>query len=210
MSGASGRWRAIGGIAGPITFVTTWSALSLATPGYSPVHEPISRLAAVEASSRSVMTGGFVVFGVGVALYAREISRCLSGAAGAAAAATAAATVGIAVTPLGSALGGAPHAACAGVAYAALASTPALGARAFARRGDRGAAVISTVVAVASGASLLASAVAGTRVGLLQRLGLTLGDAWIVASAVWLVRGVGRPRPFRRGGGPRRPAPRPM
>lgn len=196
MSGASGRWRAVGGIAGPTTFVATWSALSVATPGYSAVHEPISRLAAVDAPSRAAMTGGFVVFGAGVALYARQISSRLSGAAGAAAAATAAATIGIALTPLGSPLGGAPHAACAGVAYATLASTPALGARAFARRGDRGAAVISAAVAVASGASLLASAVAETRVGLLQRLGLTLGDAWIVASAAWLVRGASHPRRF--------------
>ena len=45
------RWRAFAGIAGPATFIAAWSVLGATRSGYSPVHDPISRLAAVEAAS---------------------------------------------------------------------------------------------------------------------------------------------------------------
>lgn len=188
------RWRAVGGIVGPAAFIAAWAVLGTGRRGYSPADDPISRLAAMGASSRPAMTGGFLAFGAGVSLYAAALRPALPGGAAIAAAATAAATFGIAATPLDSALGGRPHAVAAGIAYAALAAMPILGARTFAARGRRGTAAASLAAGVAAGAALLASSVVDHRVGLYQRLGLTIGDAWIVATAAWLLRSSTSPR----------------
>lgn len=183
MRSTTRRCLAAGGVAGPVAFIAAWSILGTGRPGYSPVEDPISRLAAVDASSRVPMTAGFVAFAVGVGLYATALGTRLPGGAAAAAATTAAATLGVASFPLGSALGDGPHAAAAGVAYTALAAMPLLGGRALMRDGKRSAALSSVAIGLASGAALLASVMAPDRTGLLQRAGLTLGDVWIVATA---------------------------
>lgn len=181
------RWRALGGVVGPLAFVGAWSVLGTGRPGYSPVHDPISRLAAVDASSRAAMTGGFLAFGVGVSLYATALRTALPGGAAFAAATSAAATFAVAAFPLESSLGGRPHAVAAGVAYAALAAAPLLGTRAPVVRGNRRAAALSLAAGAVTGAALLASVVTPHWTGLLQRTGLTVGDAWIVATAAWLL-----------------------
>lgn len=194
MSSAGPRWRALGGVIGPAAFVGAWLVLGLRRAGYSPADDSISRLAAIDAPSRWAMTAGFVAFGTGVSIYATELRIGLPGGAAYAALTSAVATVGIAVTPLGSALGGTAHASCAGVAYAALASTPILGGRSLAAQGYATAAKASTLAGMVTGATLLASAISPTSTGLLQRIGLTVGDAWIVASACRLFRSRPRPR----------------
>jgi hypothetical protein len=193
--------RAWGGVVGPAVFVIAWVVLGRRQSGYSPVQDPISRLAAVDAPSRAAMTAAFLTFGAGVALYARELRSALPGGAALAAATTAAATVGIAAAPLGSSLGGAAHAACAGVAYVALALAPILGGRAFFRQGRTAAAGLSVVAGALCGGALVGSAISDRGIGLFQRTGLTVGDIWIVGTALWLVRrgparaGHGGPRP---------------
>lgn len=182
------RWRALGGVLGPLAFVGAWYVLGHRRAGYSPVHDPISRLAAVDASTRWAMSTGFVVFGAGVGLYATELAAALPGKAATAVATTAAATLGLALTPLDSSVGGSAHAVAAGVAYTALAATPVLAAKPLAAHGNPGAARISTVLGVATGVALLASVVTSTRTGLLQRIGLTIGDTWIFVSACVLFR----------------------
>jgi hypothetical membrane protein len=177
--------KALGGVAGPVAFVSAWSILGATKPGYTPVHDPISRLAAVDAASRVAMTSGFLAFSLGVGLYANEMRANMPGVA-LAAMTTAVATVGISVTPLGSSLGGVPHATCAGIAYLSLAAAPIVGARYLARSGRRRSATASIVVGVASGAFLLASVLSPRAVGLSQRIGLTLGDTWIVLTALGL------------------------
>jgi hypothetical protein len=174
-------------VAGPAAFVAAWSALGTGRPGYSPINDPISRLAAQGAPSRPAMTAGLVVFGMGVSLYASELCPALGRAPALSVASSALGTFGIALTPLGSVLGGCPHAACAGLAYLGLAATPILAGRRLAAEGRRGAAAISAGVGVASGASLLASTFVGRRAGLAQRIGLSIGDAWIMATAAWLI-----------------------
>ncbi|CAN5208049.1 hypothetical protein BH18ACT4_BH18ACT4_10110 [soil metagenome] len=181
-------WRRAAGVAGPVVFIAAWSVLGERYQGYSPVHDPISRLAAVDAPSRWAMTAGFVAFGALVSLYGAQLRVTLPGPTGLAAAITAVATIGIAVTPLGSALGGTAHSACAGVAYGALAATPLLGGRSLAAHGRRAAGYASMAAGVVSGASLLASALSPELTGLFQRVGLTVGDAWIVATALAPVR----------------------
>jgi hypothetical membrane protein len=153
------------------------------------MEDAISRLAAQGAATRAVMTGGFVVFGIGVPLYAVALRRTLPGCAWAAAMASGVATLGVALFPLDqSHAGDRLHAVFAGVGYAALALTPLLAARPLWRRGQRGAAVASVVIGAASGVCLAAT-VAGPAPGFFQRLGLTLVDAWLVATAVTVARG---------------------
>ena len=45
------RARALGGVVGPGVFIATWAVLGARAEGYSPVQDPISRLAATDAST---------------------------------------------------------------------------------------------------------------------------------------------------------------
>jgi hypothetical membrane protein len=188
MKKSPGRWW-VGGLVGPSAFVAAWVGAGAATEGYSPVEDAISRLAAQGASTRAVMTGGFVAFGIGVPLYAVTLRRTLPGGAWLAASASGLATLGVALFPLDqSPAGDRMHAVFAGAGYAALAVTPVLAARPLWRRGQRGAAVASVLIGAASGFCLGATAV-GPAHGLFQRVGLTLVDAWLAATAVAIARG---------------------
>jgi hypothetical protein len=182
------RWRALGGAIGPAAFIAAWAVLGERTRGYSPIDDPISRLAAVDASTRGAMTAGFLAYGAGVGLYAAELRAGLSAPAAGAALLSVLGTAGIAATPLDSALGGAPHAAAAGLTYASLAAVPLLASRSLAGRGRTVEASASVAVGLATGACLLASLVDDAHTGLWQRLGLTLGDVWLIASAWSLLR----------------------
>ena len=177
------RWRALGGVLGPVAFVTAWAVLGARTDGYSPVHDPISRLAAVDASTRVPMTAGMLAYAGGVALFAGELRAGASRSVAAAAYLSALGTLAVAATPLDSALGGPPHAAAAGVSYAALGAMPLMAARPLAQRGHRGAAVASVVAGGGTLAALALSAAGSARTGLWQRAGLTLGDLWLVGAA---------------------------
>ena len=139
------------------------------------------------------MTAGFVAFGVGVPLFAVALRDALPGRAWMTAAATGLATLGVAALPLDGWAGDPAHGLAAGIGYITLAATPLLAAGPLADLGHRQAAVASRVVGVAAVACLAATTVA-ERSGLLQRTGLTLGDLWLVAAAVGILRGgYGRP-----------------
>ncbi len=66
---------AAGGLIGPVGFVGAWIIGGLIKPDYSPVEDAISRLAAIGASTRPLMTCGFVCFGVAVPTYAWALRR---------------------------------------------------------------------------------------------------------------------------------------
>ena len=181
----------LGGVVGPAAFVGAWAVGGLVADGYAPVDDAISRLAAVGASTRPLMTTGFLVFGAGMAAFAVGLRSTLDGPAWVAALAAGGCTAGVAAVPVD---GGrdALHGALAGAGYLALVAVPLLAARS--RRGGREVAVATAVVAgVCLGASV---AVEGPN-GLLQRLGLTLLDAWVVATAVREVRGARPTAPAR-------------
>lgn len=182
------RWQAVGGIAGPVGFIAAWTALGSRRAGYSPVHDPISRLAAVGAPTRPAMTAGFASFAVGVAAFSAALREGSNTGASRAAMATAVGTVALAALPLGAPRGDAPHAAAAGIAYVALAATPVLGARSLAARGSRRAAASSVACGIAIAAALTASTVLPSHRGLAQRLGLTIGDLWFMATAIGVLR----------------------
>lgn len=182
------RTLAVGGIVGPVGMVGAWAVLGAVKDGYSPVEDAISRLAAVHAGTRLPMTAGFLAFGVGVPLYAAVLHDELPGRAWVTALATSIATLGVAATPLDvSPTVDLLHGGLATAGYVTLAATPWLAAPALTARGHRRAALASRVVAGLSGASLVATTV-GPAHGLFQRLGLAVVDAWIVATAVWLLR----------------------
>ncbi|MDQ6798633.1 MAG: hypothetical protein M3011_11570, partial [Actinomycetota bacterium] len=90
------------------------------------------------------------------------------------------------------------HNALAGVGYLALVATPLLAARPLAEVGHHRAAVASLVAAGAAGVCLVATLV-GPAHGLYQRVGLTIVDAWLMASALVLI---GRTRGLPRSGAP--------
>ena len=174
----------MGGVVGPAGFVAAWVGAGVATRGYSPVHDAISELASVHAPTRTAMTAGLVCFGAAVPAYAAALRVSVPGRAWIAAATTGVATLGVAAFPLHhSPAIDTVHGACAAVGYASLALTPLLAARSLAGRW----ATASTAVGVLAGACLAAT-VLGPAHGFFQRAGLTIGDVWLAASAVALLR----------------------
>jgi hypothetical protein len=156
------------GVLGPVAFVGAWALSGAASTGYSAVDDPISELAAVGATTRVGMTLGFLAFAVGVGLYALASRSPLAGM-------TAAASVAAALLPLGGSLGDGAHGAAALAAYVSLAAMPLVERR-------------WRWVSVVTGGALAASVFVPSANGLLQRIGLTAGDGWIMASSVWLLR----------------------
>ena len=170
---ATARWPAAGGVAGPVVFVAAWATLGARAEGYDPTRQAISRLATTGAPSRLALTAALVVLGTGMILFGLALRPArawplavLNGLA----------ALAVAALPLGGRYDTA-HGLAAAVGYVTLAALP------LGRAGDGRLAVL---LAVVCGASLLAGAV-GVRAGLLQRIGLTVGHAWVVAEAVRLL-----------------------
>lgn len=172
------RLAAIGGIAGPAAFIGAWSILGTRLKHYDPAHDPISRLAAIGSSTRAPMTAGLVAFSVGLALYAASAREHLSQRVAALAAVNAVATLGVAAFPLDGFGGSIGHAASAFTGYATLAAMPVV-------RGGRSEKLLGAAIA----AALVASIVNESHAGLFQRTGLTLGDAWLIATSIAILRG---------------------
>ena len=191
MNGAALRRNAaIGGVLGPAAFVGAWVVGALTTDAeYSMIDDPISRLAAVGAPTRALMTAGFVGFGLGVSAFAWSLRRHLAGRAWLAALGAAGATLLVATAPLDrSEFVDRLHGAFAGTGYVALAATPLLAAPHLVAAGHRGVAAAGTVAGLVSAASLAAS-LTGLPTGLFQRVGLTATDSWIMATAALVLLG---------------------
>jgi len=158
------------------------------------VDDTISRLAAVGTPDRGLMTAGFLGFGVGVPIYSLALQASVPGPAWKAALGTGLATLAVAAAPLDASVStDRLHNAFAALGYATLVATPLLAARQLAAAGHPRAWAASMATGVASGTCLAASLFV-SRPGLLQRLGLTVGDAWLAASAGWILSG-GRAMP---------------
>jgi hypothetical membrane protein len=187
---AAVRWAALGGVVGPTAFVSAWVAgAALTDVAYSPTEDAISRLAAVGADTRPLMTAGFVAFGVGVAVHAWALRRTVDGPAWVAAVVAGLATLAVAGLPLDrSDRVDAWHGVAAGVGYVAVAATPLLAARALRRSGHRRLGGLGVTAGTLS-ATALALTVTGTSAGFFQRLGLTVADAWIIASGIAVATG---------------------
>lgn len=184
------RRAALGGIVGPVAFITAWVALGLVKARYSALHDPISDLAGVHASTRPAMTAGFVVFSVAMCFYAWALRAALAGPAWITAATTGLATLGVAAFPLHhSSTVDHVHGVFAGIGYVTLAATALLSVAPLLHRDRRRWARAATLAGIVSGVAL-ALTLTGSFHGLFQRTGLTAGDTWVVASAIAIRRGV--------------------
>jgi hypothetical membrane protein len=196
------RAAALGGVIGPAAFIGAWAVGSTNNRGYSIIDDAISRLAQVGAETRPLMTTGFVAFGIGVPLFATALGHVTASRVWTTGVATGLATIAVAAVPLGqSSAADTWHGAFATIGYVTLAVTPLLAVRSLVERGHRGLARLGIVSAAVSATSLLLST---TRLptGLFQRIGLTAGDIWIVASALAIVSGRLRSDPVRRNASP--------
>ncbi|MEO6123830.1 MAG: DUF998 domain-containing protein [Ilumatobacteraceae bacterium] len=178
-----------GGILGPAAFIGAWATGAFVTNDLSPIDDAISRLAAIGANTRPLMTAGFVAFGVALPVYGKALRRAVSGPAWIAAVATGLSTIGVALAPLDhSSAVDTLHATFAGLGYLTLAATPLLAAKPLRRAGHTALAGLGVVAGAVAGASLALS-LSGLPTGFFQRLGLTAGDVWIVTSAVAMLAG---------------------
>ena len=166
---------------GPVAFVAAWAALGATADGYDPTRAAISRLAAVGAPGRPAMTAGLLVLSAGMGLYAAALHPRRAWIPAAANAAT---TLGVAALPLGSRYDDA-HGAFAALSYLTRAAIPLAAAPG---RPGRAAPRAAVAVGLVSGLCLLATTM-GARVGLFQRLGLGVAQAWVVLSALRLASG---------------------
>lgn len=156
-------------------FVASWIVAGLIRQGYSPVDDPISRLAELGAENRWIVTSGMISFGVGCVLFAPQLSpraRTALTVAGLA-------SWGVAAFPCTEGCGGSEftdraHGVAAGILYLALTLAPVLHSR-------RPSSVFTSVVA---GIALTMHVAGIGPGGMLQRIGLTTNDAWIVATAL--------------------------
>lgn len=191
------RVAALGLVLGPAAFIAAWAVAGPRMPDpYSPVSDAISRTAAVGSPERWLMTSGFLLYAAGSAAGSIALRRTVPGPAWIANAVNSAATVGVALTPLdrSAAVDGA-HAVTATTGYVSLALTPLLAARPLADAGHTAAARASVGVAAAVGACLIATVGSNDASGLLQRIGLTVGDAWLIAAGAVLLAGRSRHGP---------------
>lgn len=184
-----GRWAGLGLVLGPLAFIAAWVVAGARTPGYDPLSDAISRTAANGAPQRHVMTTGFLLYAAGSVAGSLALRRAIPGPAWIASAVNGAATVGVALTPLehSSALDAA-HAVTATTGYVSLALTPLLAARPLAETGHRRAAAASAATGAVVAVCLAATA-ATEDSGLPQRLGLTTGDAWLIATGIAILTG---------------------
>lgn len=173
--------------------MSAWLIGSVTTDGYSMADDAISRLAAVGAHTRLLMSIGFVVFTLGVLIFSFELRTALPGPAWIAATTTAVATFGVAALPLDhSATVDMLHGVAATIGYAGLSATSLLAARPLKRLGHANAATVSQVAGSAT-ALCLAATLFGPANGLFQRIGTGIGDAWIMMASLAML-GVRRRR----------------
>jgi hypothetical membrane protein len=183
------RLLAAAGVVGPCVFIADWAILGSRAKNYSPVSDAISELARMHAPTRPAMTAGFLVFSAALPTYALALRHSLPGQAWKFAAANGVATLGVAAFSLGTPTSGDIHGAFAGLAYASLAATPITASVALRREGNRTLARTSIATGLLCAAALVASVAGPEHVhGLLQRVGLTIGDAWIIGSAITMMR----------------------
>lgn len=184
------RLAALCGIVGPVAFVGGWLVNGLRTDGYDPLALAISQLARDGAPTQASMTACFVAFGVLMPFWARAVARELEAPALRPVITVAAvATLAVAALPLTREPGGTQdllHAVAAGTGYVAMALTGLVAAPAFRRRGATAAALASTGVGVVAMLALVGTLLVDSSGGL-QRLGLTVVDAWHVVVAGWVL-----------------------
>lgn len=172
-----------GAIWGPALFIAAWVAGGRLLPGYSPVDEHISELAALGASTRAVMNVGFLASTLGALSAAWALRSVIGVPAAAALALDGVATFGVLLNPLGGSLETEyAHAKFAVLAYLTTSAIGPLSARVLAKRGRRMAA-LAVAVGLVSFVTLTLS-LGATAAGLFQRIGLTTTGVWLIGLGI--------------------------
>lgn len=185
------RALAAGLVVGPTAFITAWAVSGAITPGYSPIRDHISDLAAVGATTRSLMNVGFAAFAVPVGTAAIPARRFLGAPAAVVLGANVLLTVGIALAPLGrSAEGDRAHAVVAALGYLALAALGPSAAPTLAKR--RPLIGRASVAVGALSIACLGLSVVRPEAGLWQRAGILVTDAWLIAMGLRAATGAAR------------------
>lgn len=180
------------GALGPITFVVSWTVAGGVRTGYEPLDEPISRLFELGAPNRWMVIAGVVTYALGAIAFAGFLwgrgvraGAVFMGLAGAAA-------LGIVAFPCSPGCPGPGlatddgHVLAAGTNYASFALAALSTTVTFRRRHEAatGYLALSLSLALVGAAGLAAQAVGAPHDGLLQRVGLTSLDVWMVATAL--------------------------
>ena len=187
----SSRLLLSGAIWGPCIFIAAWVVGGLLLSGYSPVDQHISDLAAVDASTRWLMTLGFAAFALGVGVAVLPLRRLIGWPAAVALGINAALMIGIALTPTGGSLDmDRVHAVLALLLYASLAAIAPLAAMSLRRHGAI-IALSSLAVGVVA-LTFLSASLGEAKSGLLQRMGMTITDVWLIAIGIAGVTGPNR------------------
>jgi hypothetical membrane protein len=182
------RTRALGGIIGPVAFMTTSWLAGIASAHYSVVQNAISDLAARGAPTHVFMTGAFVVYGGSLLFYASALRLVLDGPAWCAAGVAGIGAFGLAASPRHSgARIDTVHSWFAIAFGAGVALTPLLAARSLLRAGHDRWSRLSLAAGALSFVCLMITLVGPER-GLLQRAGLGVVHCWLIGSAVVILR----------------------
>jgi hypothetical protein len=178
------RWLAAGAIWGPGIFILAWVLGGFMIDGYSPIDDHISSLAGVNAASRMVMNAGFVAYVAGVGSAAWPLRKVIGNGASVALFLNALLVLGVLFTPDGlSSTADLLHGGFASLLYLTLAFVGPLAALSFRRSGLISWTIISMVVGAITAMSLWLS-LGEVRSGLLQRIGLTATDLWLMAVGI--------------------------
>jgi hypothetical membrane protein len=195
------RTSLVAGITGPLAFILAWVIAGILRDGYDPITDAISRLAESGAPQRWIVTTGMIAFGLATLLFARgpagetsPATRWFLVVAGFSSVAVAAFPCTAGCPGVGSTAVDTAHVIAAGVHYIALTNAP-LSIWA-AKRGEGGYPRFCLIVGGAAGIALLCQAVGVGPNGLMQRIGLTLNDVWMITTVVILSRR-GLPTPGR-------------
>jgi len=187
------RWAQFG-VVGPSAFIAAWVLGGARAVDYSPIDDAISRLAAVGAPTRPLMTAGFVVFGVSLCSFGYLGHRDLGKRAAVCAIVTGTSTLGVALMPLDhSSLVDTLHAGFALIGYLSLIALPVAAIAPLKEIGLTPIVRFAPHVSIVAALCLLASTQTDTN-GMWQRAGLTTIDLWIIALSVLLVGGKAKAR----------------
>ena len=156
---------------------------------YSPITDAISRLAAVGADTRVLMSAGFLGFSTASIPAAGAVRRAIPGSAWVGVVGTGLATAAVAALPLDrNPVIDAAHALAAGASYALFVYAAAAAPKPLREAGRRSLATISMCVAVLASAALVATPFVEAS-GLLQRIGLTSLDVWLATISALVLSG---------------------
>lgn len=179
----SDQARVVAGAVGVALVTAAWAGAGLATEGFDPVVKSVSQLHRDGTATRGLLSAGLLAYAGGMLLVAPVVGRALdSPACRALATIVGVVTATAAVFPLAVDKGlpqDLPHMVSAAIGYVCVSVLPLLGAWRLRGRERVASYAVGAVTATAMALTVPLHDVSGG----LQRVGLTLGSAWVVAVA---------------------------